>query len=69
MKKVVVILFSLFSLAACQVPTAETLEDPYPPAIKIRAEGKEAIIKPFSFFAGPNVKLILAKDKILDKLL
>lgn len=66
MKKVVVILFSLFSLAACQVPTAETLEDPYPPAIKIRAEGKEAIIKPF---AGPNVKLILAKDKILDKLL
>jgi hypothetical protein len=49
MKKVVVILFSLFSLAACQVPTAETLEDPYPPAIKIIAEGKEAIIKPLFF--------------------
>ena len=64
----VIILFSLFSLAACQVPTAETLEDPYPPAIKIIAEGKEAIIKPL-FFAGPNVKLILANEKILDKLL
>ncbi|MDO6848439.1 hypothetical protein Q4S57_10795 [Priestia megaterium] len=73
MKKVVVILFSLFSLAACQVPTAETLKDPYPPAIKIIAEGKEAIIKP-SFFCWTeceadfgerkNFRQIVMKDSI-----
>ena len=69
----VVILFSLFSLAACQVPTAETLEDPYPPAIKIIAEGKEAIIKPLffcwteceaDFGERKNFRQIVMKDSI-----
>ncbi|MBY0074244.1 hypothetical protein MKX72_15590 [Priestia sp. FSL R5-0597] len=73
MKKVVVILFSLFSLTACQVPTAETLEDPYPPAIKIIAEGKEAIIKPLffcwteceaDFGERKNFRQIVMKDSI-----
>jgi hypothetical protein len=73
MKKVVVILFSLFSLAACQVPTAETLKDPYPPPIKIIAEGKEAIIKPLffcwtecedDFGERKNFRQIVMKDSI-----
>lgn len=68
MKKVVIILFSLFSLAACQIPTAETLEDSYPPAIKIIAEGKEAIIKPL-FFCWTECEADFGERKILDKLL
>ncbi|MEH7608638.1 hypothetical protein [Priestia megaterium] len=68
MKKVVIILFSLFLLAACQVPTAETL-----PAIKIIAEGKEAIIKPLffcwteceaDFGERKNFRQIVMKDSI-----